>query len=131
MNLKNTVIAILTSIIAFSSYSQDVKSLSDSIEKYKTLNPQKAIDFGLEAIDISKYEEISYALFEINYSLGEILYFLKNYSKSLKYLTTSFEIYELLPVSEKKYTQINKPPWNLLALGNLYLKTNKDEKAKE
>ena len=128
--MKKSLI-ILSILFTFSGHSQSISSLLDSINKYKLLSPQKALDFGIEALEKSAGESISNDQLEINYNIGEILFYLKNYSKSLEYLTATLNIHELLPSSEKKHVYVNKPPWVLIALGNLYFKKNRNEKAKE
>ena len=128
--MKKSLI-ILSILFTFSGHSQSISSLLDSINKYKLLSPQKALDFGIEALEKSTGESISNDQLEINYNIGEILFYLKNYSKSLEYLTATLNIHELLPSSEKKHVYVNKPPWVLIALGNLYFKKNRNEKAKE
>ena len=93
--MKKSLI-ILSILFTFSGHSQSISSLLDSINKYKLLSPQKALDFGIEALEKSTGESISNDQLEINYNIGEILFYRKNYSKSLEYLTATLNIHEVI-----------------------------------
>ena len=117
--MKKSVIVIFI-LFYFNGYSQTLKSLNDSINKYRVYDDKKALSYGLEALELNKTGEISFELMNINGAIGEILFYSKNYAKSIDYFNTSLQIHQLLSSSEKKHTYINKPPWILIALGNLY-----------
>jgi tetratricopeptide (TPR) repeat protein len=95
------------------------------------IDDKKALNFGFEALELNKKGEISSDLMNINSEVGEILFYSKNYVKSIEYYNTSLKIHQLLPGSEKEHIYINKPPWILIALGNLYYTNKRFYKAEE
>ena len=128
--MKKSIIIIFI-LFSFNGYGQTLKSLNDSIIKYRVTDDKKALNFGLEALELNKTGEISSDLMDINGAIGEILFFSKNYAKSIEYFNTSLQIHQLLPDSEKEHIYVNKPPWILIALGNLYFANQRFYKAEE
>ena len=128
--MKKSIIIIFI-FFSFTGYTQTLTSLSDSISKYRLIDDKKALNFGFEALELNKKGEISSDLMNINSEVGEILFYLKNYVKSIEYFNTSLKIYQLLPDSEKEHIYVNKPPWILIALGNLYYTNKRFYKAEE
>ena len=111
--------------------AQNLKSINDSIEKYKIIDPQKSLDFGFEALSFSTYDDYNKELYNTNYLLGETLFYLKLYNQAFDYLTASLKIYEALSDSEKEHRNIVKPPWVLVILGNVYYNTKKYDRAEQ
>ena len=113
------------------SAQQQHRSLNDSIHKYKEIDTNKAIDFAFEAISL--YSEPTILLTGTYAALGGIL--LDNYliATAISYFSLALKTFEAVPVSERIEKNINKPPWVLVNLGNLYFRsTNRDfEKAKK
>ena len=127
--MKKLIIIFI--LFSFNGYSQTLKSLKDSIKKYRVIDDKKALNFGFDALELNKVGEISSDLRDINSEVGEILFYSKNYVKSIEYYNTSLKIHQLLPGSEKEHIYINKPPWILIALGNLYYANKRFYKAEE
>ena len=121
--MKKSLI-ILSILFTFSAYGQNISSLLDSVEKYIVFDPKKALDFGFQALKLNNTGAVSTDIRDINSSIGQMLFFSKNYTKSIDYYTNSIKIHQLIPKSERKHPNVNKPPWVLVGLGNLYLNTN-------
>lgn len=122
--MKKSIIVIFI-LFYFNGYSQTLESLNDSINKYRVYNDKKALNYGFEALELNKFGEISIELMNINSAIGEMLFYSKNYAKSIDYFNTSLQIHQLLSDSEKEHVYINKPPWILITLGNLYYANEK------
>ena len=130
--MKNSLLFSVFVIITIqSTYAQEWSSLLDSIDKYKEFDPQKALLYGFQALEQTNFDEISYNLYDLNFKIASVFYLAKNYEKSFQFLTTSLSIYELLPIKERRYKFIKKPPWLLALLGNVYFRLGRYERAKK
>lgn len=130
--MKNSLLfSVFFLIIIQSTYAQEWSSLLDSIDKYKEFDPQKALSYGFQALEKTNFDEISYNLYDLNFKIASVFYLAKNYEKSFQFLTTSLSIYELLPIKERRYKFIKKPPWLLALLGNVYFRLGRYERAKK
>ena len=130
--MKNSLLfSVFVLIIIQSTYAQEWSSLLDSIDKYKEFDPQKSLKFGFQALEKTNFDEISYNLYDLNFKIASVFYLAKNYEKSFQFLTTSLSIYELLPIKERRYKFIKKPPWLLALLGNVYFRLGRNERAKK
>ena len=130
--MKNSLLfSVFFLIIIQSTYAQEWSSLLDSIDKYKEFDPQKSLKFGFQALEKTNFDEISYNLYDLNFKIASVFYLAKNYEKSFQFLTTSLSIYELLPIKERRYKFIKKPPWLLALLGNVYFRLGRNERAKK
>ena len=110
-------------------YSQDGKSIRDTILKYQFTNPSKAIDFGVEFTN-KMYDAEPTQLIQQTYGLiGEILQNVGLDDLALEYFNQSIKQYQALPDSEKKFPTINYPPWIILNIGNIYLQNRDLDKA--
>jgi tetratricopeptide (TPR) repeat protein len=110
-------------------YSQDGKSIRDTILKYQFTNPSKAIDFGVEFTN-KMYDVEPTQLIQQTYGLiGEILQNVGLDDLALEYFNQSIKQYQALPDSEKKFPSINYPPWIILNIGNIYLQNRDLDKA--
>ena len=114
-----------------STFAQEWSYLLDSIDKYKEYDPQKSLKFGFQALEQANFDEISSDLYDLNFLIASVFYLTKNYEKSFQFLTTSLAIFELLPIKERRFKFIKKPPWLLLVLGNVYYRLEKYERAKK
>ena len=128
--MKKSLI-ILSILFTFSGHSQSIPSLLDSLNKYKFTNYNKALNYGLQALEINDPEEISINIFDINAGLGEILFYQNNYANSIEYYLTALNLHNLLPVKDRRHKYVNEPPWILVALGNLYYKIERFEIAEK
>ena len=130
--MKNSLLfSVFFLIIIQSTYAQEWSSLLDSVDKYKEFDPQKSLKFGFQALEKTNFDEISYNLYDLNFKIASVFYLAKNYEKSFQFLTTSLSIYELLPIKERRYKFIKKPPWLLALLGNVYFRLGRYERAKK
>ena len=133
--MKKIITLLLLILISFFGNSQTLNEetsvLLDSLNKYKFINYKKALNYGLQALEINDPEEISINIFDINAGLGEILFYQNNYAKSIEYYLTALNLHNLLPVKDRRHKYVNEPPWILVALGNLYYKIERFEIAEK
>lgn len=131
--LKNILIfGIYFSSICSLISQEDIRSLNDSIRKYKEVEYQKAIKFGFKALDSFQDDDnISLDFVNTNYYLAETYFYLGELKTAFEYLTSSLELYELLSPSQRRNKNVIKPPWALVIIGNVYyqkMKYNDAEK---
>lgn len=131
--LKNILIfGIYFSSICSLISQEDIKSLNDSIRKYKEVEYQKAIKFGFQALNsFQDDDKISLDFVNTNYYLAETYFYLGELKTAFEYLTSSLELYELLSPSQRRNKNVIKPPWALVIIGNVYyqkMKYNDAEK---
>ena len=133
--MKKFITLLLLILISFFGNSQTLNEetsvLLDSLNKYKFTNYNKALNYGLQALEINDPEEISINIFDINAGLGEILFYQNNYAKSIEYYIAALNMHNLLPVKDRLHKYVNEPPWILVALGNLYYKIERFEIAEK
>lgn len=110
--------------------SQSISSLNDSIQKYTIQDPKKALDFGYSAISSSDFNKLSWDFYETNYLIGETLYYINFEKESFDYLFQALRVFESLPVDQRMYKKISKPPWILVILGNSYFNYGEFERAR-
>ena len=128
-----TLLFSVTSLFSSTDLSVQLqhRSLNDSIHKYKQIDTNKAIYFAFEAIN--SYSEPTILLTGTYNALGVILS--SNYltASAISYFSLALKTFEAVPVSERTEKNINKPPWVLVNLGNLFFRSiNRDfKKAKE
>ena len=77
--MKKFITLLLLILISFFGNSQtlneETSALLDSLNKYKFIKYNKALNYGLQALEINDPEEISINIFDINAGLGEILFY--------------------------------------------------------
>jgi DNA-binding CsgD family transcriptional regulator len=105
---------------------QEHKSLNDSIQKYKQIDPNKAINFAFEAINLVDQDNPTIGLVSTYSLLGEILNMQGSEANALSYYGLALKTFEVVPPSQRIEKNIDKPAWLLLNIGNLYFQT--DEK---
>ena len=120
--LKNIII-IIFGIYVPNLYSQNIddniRSLNDSIIKYKGFDFNKAIGFGFKALESNQGQSgLSFELVQTNYYIGEVYFYIGDYKSSFEYLNKSVKLYELLDPSQRRNKNVIKPPWVLLIMGN-------------
>ena len=113
-----------------SLYTQSISSLNDSIRKYTLKDPKKALDFGYRAISTSDFNKLSWDVYYTNYLIGETLYYINFEKESFDYLFQALRLFESLPVDQRMYKKISKPPWILVILGNSYFNYKEYERAR-
>lgn len=110
--------------------SQSISSLNDSIRKYTIQDPKKALDFGYQAISTSDFNKLSWDVYDTNYLIGETLYYINFEKESFDYLFQALRVFENLPVEQRLFKHISKPPWILVTLGNSYFNYGEYERAR-
>ena len=124
-------IILFTLIVCIQSlYAQSISSLNDSIRKYAIQDPEKALDFGYQAISTSDFNKLSWDVYDTNYLIGETLYYINFEKESFDYLFQALRVFESLPVDQRLYKSISKPPWILVILGNSYFNYGEYERAR-
>lgn len=130
LEFKKKLLICLVSLLNI-SHAQEWSSLRDSIDTYKGFDHQKALTFGFQALESSSYNEISLELFEINLKLGELFFLAKMLQNTFRYTSRALAIYDLLPPNERRHKLTKNPPWVLLLLGNVYLRSGRLKKAEK
>ena len=133
--MKKIILVFLFILISFFGNSQtlneETSALLDSLNKYKFLNSSKALNYGLQALDINDRGTISQDITDINLVIGEVLFYQNNFAKSIEYYIAALNMHNLLPVKDRLHKYVNEPPWILVALGNLYFKIERFEIAEK
>ncbi len=133
--MKKFILIFLFILISFFGNSQtlneETSALLDSLKKYKFLNSSKALNYGLQALEINDPGAISQDITDVNVVIGEVLFYQNNYAKSIEYYIAALNMHNLLPVKERLHKYVNEPPWILVALGNLYYKIERFEIAEK
>ena len=133
--MKKSILVFLFILISFFGNSQtlneETSALLDSLNKYKFLNSSKALNYGLQALEINDPGAISQDITDINLVIGEVLFYQNNYAKSIEYYIAALNMHNLLPVKDRLHKYVNEPPWILVALGNLYYKIERFEIAEK
>jgi tetratricopeptide (TPR) repeat protein len=133
--MKKSILVFLFILISFFGSSQtlneETSALLDSLNKYKFLNSSKALNYGLQALEINDPGAISQDITDINLVIGEVLFYQNNFAKSIEYYIAALNMHNLLPVKDRLHKYVNEPPWILVALGNLYFKIERFEIAEK
>ena len=133
--MKKIILVFLFILISFFGNSQtlneETSALLDSLNKYKFLNSSKALNYGLQALEINDPGAISQDITDINVVIGEVLFYQNNFAKSIEYYIAALNMHNLLPVKDRLHKYVNEPPWILVALGNLYFKIERFEIAEK
>ena len=133
--MKKIITLLLLILISFFGNSQtlneETSALLDSLNKYKFLNSSKALNYGLQALEINDPGAISQDITDINVVIGEVLFYQNNFAKSIEYYIAALNMHNLLPIKDRLHKYVNEPPWILVALGNLYYKIERFEIAEK
>jgi DNA-binding CsgD family transcriptional regulator len=133
--MKKIILVFLFILISFFGNSQtlneETSALLDSLNKYKFLNSSKALNYGLQALEINDPGAISQDITDINLVIGEVLFYQNNFAKSIEYYISALNMHNLLPIKDRLHKYVNEPPWILVALGNLYFKIERFEIAEK
>lgn len=113
------------------SLDTEIAALKDSILVYKNSDPDKAITFGFEALNIADFNNPTANLLSVNTLIGEILFYRNLDAEALRFYNESLGLFEALPLSKREEREVKFPPWVLLNIGNVYFKNKNFEKAKE
>lgn len=117
----------------FIGQSQDIEiaALKDSILLYKNSDPDKAITFGFEVLNMADFNNPTANLLSVNTLIGEILFYRNLDAEALRFYNESLELFEAMHESKRQDRNVNFPPWVLVNIGNVYFKNNNLKKAKE
>jgi tetratricopeptide (TPR) repeat protein len=133
--MKKSILVFLFILMSFFGNSQtlneETSALLDSLNKYKFLNSSKALNYGLQALEINDPGAISQDITDINLVIGEVLFYQNNFAKSIEYYIAALNMHNLLPIKDRLHKYVNEPPWILVALGNLYFKIERFEIAEK
>lgn len=113
--------------------AQENKRLRDSIFKYQFLNPNLAIEYGMEYVELRSADDPDQEMVRTYSKIGEILLYMELYSSSLEYFNTALRILNSIKKDgdgNSLYSK-NDPPWIVLNIGNIYFKNRNYEKALE
>ena len=106
-------------------------SIGDSIKKYKTISPNKAIEFCFEVFNKNK-GAMSLPLVNAQFDLGDILFSKGLNLEALEYYNIANTNYYLIPIKKRK-AQIpfswQHAPWMLVNIGNVYYSMKDFDKA--
>jgi len=120
---------ILLANISFVN-AQQTTSLLDSIKKYQFLNPNLAIKYGTEYVEIRAGDEPDIEMVKTYGRIGEVLLYMELYSSALEYFNSALRIRSAF--AEKRGKKLRQDsPWIVLNIGNIYFKNKNYEKALE
>ena len=72
--------------------AQETQRLRDSIKKYQFLNPNRAIEFGMEYVELRASETPDIEMVNTYSKIGEILLYMELYSSALEYFNSALRI---------------------------------------
>ena len=113
--------------------AQENQRLRDSIFKYQFLNPNLAIEYGMEYVELRSADDPDQEMVRTYSKIGEILLYMELYSSSLEYFNTALRILNSIKKEgdgNSLYSK-NDPPWIVLNIGNIYFKNRNYKKALE
>ena len=70
-------------------------ALRDSILKYQFSNPNLAIEYGMEYVELRSGDKPDKEMVNTYSKIGEILLYMELYSSSLDYFNTSLSLFKL------------------------------------
>ena len=104
--------------------NQEINSLRDSVLLYRYSDPDKAIDFGFEVIEIADFSNPINTLVGVHSQIGEILYYRGLYADAIGFYNESIKLFEAIPIESRNEKKIFLPPWVLVNIGNIYYINN-------
>ena len=104
--------------------NQEINSLRDSVLFYRYSDPDKAIDFGFEVIEIADFSNPINTLVGVHSQIGEILYYRGLYADAIGFYNESIKLFEAIPIESRNEKKISLPPWILVNIGNVYYINN-------
>ena len=128
---KFRVLLVGITLLSVYAHSQQFRSLLDSVEANINSKPDKALFFGVQALNLGYEEGYTLELLKLNSRLGQIFYEKDLDAQSLKYFNESLKIFESLPYKQREDRRVEYPPWLLLNIGNVYYKNSMLDKAKD
>lgn len=111
--------------------AQQNQHLRDSLLKYQFLNPNLAIEYGMEYVELRADDTPDKEMVSTYAKIGEVLLYMELYSSALDYLNNALRISSSIKSSENDDFSPPKHPWITLNIGNVYFKNRNYEKAME
>lgn len=110
---------------------QSIETLIDSVEYYRNVQPEKAINFGLDAINLGYQRDVTLDLLKINTKVGQLLAEQNLDAQAIKFYNESLKLFSALPKNKREERKVKLPPWVLLNIGNIYYKNSDFDAAKD
>lgn len=112
---------------------QENQSLRDSILKYQFLNPNLAIEYGMEYVERREQESPDDEMVNTYAKIGEILLYMELYSSALEYFNSALRIKSSINKfnTDDHLNLSTSAPWIILNIGNVYFKNQNYKKALE
>ena len=115
----------------FFANAQQYQQLRDSINKYEFLNPNLAIEYGLEYVQLRAEDPPDIEMVKTYSRIGQILLYMELYSSSLEYFNTAMRLRaSIKDIKDPEYL-LSQSPWVVLNIGNIYYLNKNFPKAKE
>ena len=113
--------------------AQQNQRLRDSILKYQFINPNLAIEFGMDYVELREGTTPDQEMVKTYSKIGEILLYMELYSSALEYFNSAIQISNSINEVgvENTLSSKKKLPWIVLNIGNIYFKKGNYEKAME
>ena len=128
---KNRTIALgICFFLPLVMLGQTFQQLKDSVYAYVNINPDKAVQFGVEAMEIGYQGEYTLDLLKLNSRIGQILYEQDLDGEALRFYNESIKIFKALSVAERENPKVEYPPWLLVNIGNIFYQNGQNKKPK-
>ena len=124
MRLIFTLLIVCNICFGQQDLNQEINSLRDSVLFYRYSDPDKAIDFGFEVIEIADFSNPINTLVGVHSQIGEILYYRGLYADAIGFYNESIKLFEAIPIESRNEKKISLPPWILVNIGNVYYINN-------
>ena len=124
MRLIFTLLIVCNICFGQQDLNQEINSLRDSVLLYRYSDPDKAIDFGFEVIEIADFSNPINTLVGVHSQIGEILYYRGLYADAIGFYNESIKLFEAIPIESRNEKKISLPPWILVNIGNVYYINN-------
>jgi tetratricopeptide (TPR) repeat protein len=109
--------------------NKEINSLRDSVVFYKNSDPDKALVFGFEVLNIADFSNPILSLVGVHSQIGEILYYRGLYADAISFYDEAIRLFLAIPLEFRDEKKISLPPWILVNIGNVYYINNDYEKA--
>tara|TARA_B100000963_G_scaffold319256_1_gene300990 strand:- start:2661 stop:4370 length:1710 start_codon:yes stop_codon:yes gene_type:complete len=125
------IILFVFGATTFFANAQLSKQLRDSVLKYEFLNPNLAIEYGLEYVQLRAEDDPDIEMVKTYSRIGQILLYMELYSSSLEYFNTAMRLRaSIKDINDPEYL-LSQSPWVILNIGNIYYANRNFSKAKE
>ena len=125
------IILFVFGVTTFFVNAQQYQQLRDSISKYEFLNPNLAIEYGLEYVQLRAEDPPDIEIVKTYSRIGQILLYMELYSSSLEYFNTAMRLRaSIKDIKDPEYL-LSQSPWVVLNIGNIYYLNKNFPKAKE